>query len=59
MRGRRDSNGDLIKDNGLEKIPECDKEEKFRGSEFEQAERAADARLGRRKRLGNVIDLIV
>lgn len=57
-RGRRDSNGDSIEDNGLDEIPDGDQEGELRGADLERAERAAAARPGARGRLDNVIDLI-
>ena len=57
-RGRRDSNGDEIDDDGQGDIPDGDQEGELRGADLERAERAAAARPGGRGRLDNVIDLI-
>lgn len=54
----RNSNIDLIYNNGLDKIPDCDREKELHGAELKEAGRAGDARPGWRGRLDKVIDLI-
>lgn len=58
-RGRRDFNSDEIDDDVQGEILKGDQEGDMREADLERLKRAAAARLDGRRRLDNVIDLIV
>ena len=54
-RGRRDSNGEEIRGDEYDQVPDGDKNGELDGAQLRQAERAAAARPGAATRIGDVI----